>query len=117
VATIAVTDSTIRLELSLVETLGCGIRRLDIPRDEVTEVQVLERPFADLRGVRAPGIGLPKTIAIGRWRHRGGTDLVILRRDRRAMQLDLGPSGNFRRIVVGTAHPEETRRRLQEVTA
>jgi hypothetical protein len=43
-----------------------------VPLSAVEEVSVTERPYAQLRGLRAPGTGFPRLIALGTWRGRGG---------------------------------------------
>jgi hypothetical protein len=59
-------------------------------------------PFRDLRGIRAPGTGLPGVIALGTWRYRGGKDFAALYRGGPALVIELD-GAEYRRLLV-SAH-------------
>jgi hypothetical protein len=113
VAHLTADQGAVRLQLSTIEQLGCLRRDLEIPKEQIAGVRIEDEPFHALRGIRAPGLGVPRRLAIGRWRHRGGTDLVVLRHGERAVVLDLTEAAPFRRLVVGADAPERVVDRLQ----
>jgi hypothetical protein len=96
----------IAIELTTLERIGALHGDVRLRTDQVVRARVSEDPFAELRGVRAPGTGVPRRLARGTWRHREGKDLVLLRRGRRAVVLDLADDAPFRRVLVGTTDPE-----------
>jgi hypothetical protein len=60
------------LALSTWERIGGLRREIRVPRDAIEDVAVTHDPFGRLRGVRAPGTGIPRVVALGTWRRRGG---------------------------------------------
>ncbi len=56
------------------------LRDLEAPLPAVRSVEVVPDGFAALRGLRAPGLGLPGLRAIGTWRRRGTRTYVSVRR-------------------------------------
>lgn len=54
------------------------LRRPEAPLTAVRSVRAAGRAYSELRGIRAPGTGLPGAIALGTWRYRGGPDLVAV---------------------------------------
>ncbi len=105
-AAVTTTTEDICIELSVIDRLGCLRGDVRIPKASIESARVEDAPLGSLRGVRAPGIGFPGRIAVGRWRHRDGTDLVIVRKGERAVVLDLADGAPFRRVVVGVEDPE-----------
>lgn len=106
-AELEVDGDTVRLRLRPSEKWA-SLRRHDIVlrRDQITSVEVVDRPFRALRGLRAPGTGVPGVIAMGVWRGRGVKDFVLLRRGQRGLVLTLSGDAPYRRMVVGIADPE-----------
>ena len=49
-----------------------------IPLSAVRAVRTVDDPWAELRGMRSPGITLRKSLAVGTWRFPGGKDFVAL---------------------------------------
>lgn len=58
------------LSLSRWERLGGLHGDIRVPLSAVEDVAVTQRPFGELRGMRAPGTGWPRVIALGTWRGR-----------------------------------------------
>ena len=79
-ATIATTAGTLRITLTPLEHVFGLLRDLEVPLDAVRSVEVVPDGPAALRGLRAPGLGLPGTRAIGTWRRRGTKTFVSVRR-------------------------------------
>jgi hypothetical protein len=60
---------------------------------------VLLSENGELRGMRAPGTGVPGQVALGTWRHRRGKDFVALYRGRPAVIVRLR-GAPFQRLLV-----------------
>ena len=60
-----------------------------MPRSAITAAEAVPSGLAVLRGLRAPGLGLPGVRAIGTWRARGEKSYVSVRRDQPALRLRL----------------------------
>src|SRR5688572_15303743 len=79
VAKLIMEQQDLVVRLSLLEKVG-AFRRGDVrvPKSSVRDVRVTVRPFAELRGFRAPGTGVPGLIALGTWRQRGRRDFAAV---------------------------------------
>ncbi len=99
------------LRLSALEKLGALHGDIHVPLAAVERVARLERGFSALRGVRAPGTGFPRVIALGTWRSTGGRDFAAIHRGRPALVVDLRDQP-FRRLVVSVDDPDATAARL-----
>ena len=74
-----VTDgTTLMLALTRIERLEGFRGDLHAPLDAVTGVRAVEDPWAELRGLRAPGTGLPGVIAVGTRRGSFGKDFAAV---------------------------------------
>jgi len=95
------------LHLSFLERLG-GFVRGDarIPLEKVWRARAVESPWEELRGIRSPGVGWPRRIAIGTWRFSGGKDFVAVRGKGPGVVVELA-GVEFARLVVSTPHAEE----------
>ena len=98
-ATLLVDDGDLVLRLSRWEKLGGLHGDIRVPRGAVEDVQVSRKPFGDLRGIRAPGTGLPRRIALGTWRYRGGKDFAALYRGKPGVIVRLRDAP-FQRLLV-----------------
>jgi hypothetical protein len=108
VATVEVSGPRIRVRLSPKERLAALRGDVSAALGEIADVRVSPHPFSELRGVRAPGTGMPGVIALGTWRHRGGKDFVAIYRGRPAVVVALVPGAEFQRLVVGVEDPDAT---------
>ena len=102
------------VRLSLLEKIGAFRRRdLRVPRSSVREVRTTERPFAELRGMRAPGTDFPWLLLLGRWQRKEGLDFAAVYRGRQAVVIDLGAAAwPWVRLVVSVPDANEAERRL-----
>ena len=91
------------VRLNDLEKAGALRGDVRVPLSAVRAVTVSERPFRDLRGIRAPGAGLPGVIALGTWRYRGGKDVAALYRGGPALVVELDEGAPYRRLLV-SAH-------------
>ena len=92
-------DGELWVRLSRREKLGALHGDIRVPRDAVEELHVSRSPFRELRGTRAPGTGIPRVIALGTWRHRGGKDFAALYRGKPAVILRLRDAP-FERLLI-----------------
>ena len=94
------------LHVSFFERLG-GFVRGDarIPLTAVRRARAVEDPWAELRGIRSPGTGWPRRIALGTWRFSGGKDFVAVYKRRPAVVVDL-VGVDFARLIVTTPAAE-----------
>ncbi len=113
VASLEVRDSRVEVVLSGLERLGALRGDVSVALDEVLDVRPAPDPFAELRGWRLPGTGLPGVIALGTWRSRGGKDFAAVYRGRPAVVIEVRPGGEFRRLLVADEHAEDTVSRLR----
>jgi hypothetical protein len=73
---------------------------LRVPIEQVRSARVTTNPFEGLRGLRAPGTGMPGVIALGTWRSRRyGRTIAAAYRHRPALVLDVDGEP-FARLVL-----------------
>lgn len=71
-AKFVVEGSDLVLELTALEKAEGFHKSIRVPLAAVAAVRAVDDPWAELRGIRAPGTGLPGVIAVG---SRRGTDV------------------------------------------
>ena len=103
-ATVQLTPETLTVHLSRGEKVLGLLRDLTVPRSSVTAVEVVPDGLSALRGIRAPGLGLPGLRAIGTWRRRGERSLVSVRRGQPALRLGL-TGQRVDTVLVGLPDP------------
>lgn len=87
---------------TLEKVLGL-VRDRSFPLDAVTAVETTQDPMGAVRGLRAPGLGLPG-VKVGTWRGRGRT-LVAARRGTPAVLVSL-QGQDYERLVISTDDAE-----------
>jgi hypothetical protein len=112
VATLEPTPATVRVRLSRAEKFFGLLRDLEVPRSAITAVEVVPLGLDGVRGLRAPGLGLPRLRAIGTWRGRGEKSYVSVRRDQPAVRLRL-TGQRFDSVLIGTDDAAELAARLR----
>ena len=80
------------------------LRRPTVRLSAARSARVVQHPFEELRGIRAPGLRVPGSIALGTWRSRRGRDFVAVYRGRPAVIVELD-GARHRRLVVSVADP------------
>ncbi len=70
-----------------------------VPLAAVTAVRVVDDPWPELRGLRAPGTGLPQVIAVGTRRGGFGKDFAAVHGTGPAVVVELA-GAEFGRLVV-----------------
>jgi hypothetical protein len=98
-AKMGVEGGTLVVHLSPLEKLGAFRGDVRVARTAVRAVRVVADPWPELRGIRAPGTGIPGVIALGTRRGRGTRDFAAVYRRRPAVVVEL-EGDRFDRLVV-----------------
>ncbi len=112
-ATVTITSDTLQVRFTTAEKVLGLVRDRELPLSSVASVNVEANGLATVRGVRAPGLGIPGRVLIGTWRGRGRT-LVCVRRGEPALVVELSGEG-YERLVIGAENAAELARQLQPV--
>ena len=102
-ATVTTTPQTLHVSLTRAERILGLLRDLEVPRSAVRAVEVVPDGLAAVRGLRAPGLGLPGR-RIGTWRGRGEKTLVSVRRGQPAVRVRLAGQ-RFDALLLGVDDP------------
>jgi hypothetical protein len=88
------------LELSLWEKLGAFHDSPTIEVNEIESVDVIDNPWSSkyLKGMRAPGTGIPLVVMLGTMRYRGGKDFCAIYK-RKPNAIVTLKSGPFKRWI------------------
>ncbi|MFM6940967.1 MAG: hypothetical protein ACKOXI_03210 [Candidatus Planktophila sp.] len=99
-AHLVVNGDRLRLNFTLLEILGAFHLSPEVALSEVESVEVIENPWVRevLKGVRAPGTGIPFVVMLGTMRYLTGKDLVAIYRRKPAAVVSL-KSGPFKRWI------------------
>jgi hypothetical protein len=113
-ATLLVEGATVRIHLGPWERLGALRGDLVVPRSSVVSMVPTDNVLGEVRGVRAPGYGLPGHAAIGTWRGRGFKDLVAVYYKRRRGLVITLQGQEYDRIVISTGATVDLPQRIAE---
>jgi hypothetical protein len=109
-AEICIEGDDVVVQLGLLEKLGALHGVVRIPRSAVTAVRVVDQPFAEIRGLRFPGTGVPGVVALGTWRRERARDFVCVYRGQRGVVIDLDPrAAPYQRVIVSSRNPDRIR--------
>lgn len=102
------------LHLTALERLG-GFVRGDarIPLKAVRGARPVDDPWKELRGLRSPGTGWPRRIALGTWRFAGGKDFAAVYGKGPAVVVDL-VGVDFARLIVSTRDAEAVAAEIEQ---
>ena len=93
-AHVVINDGRVRLQLSLLETLGAVHASPEVKLSEVDSVEIVANPWTSqvLKGVRI-GTGVPLLALLGTMKYVGGKDFCIIykRRPNAVVTLKSGP--------------------------
>jgi len=99
VANLAIERDALVLKMSRLERLGALHVDVKVPTTAVASIEVAPDPWAEVRGVRAPGTGIPRIIMIGTTRGSFGRDFCVIRGRGPAVVVNLC-EGPFQRWIV-----------------
>jgi hypothetical protein len=113
-AQIKIEDETVVIRLSRAEKFGALHGDLRFPRSAVRAARVVDKPFAEIRGCRCPGTGVPWVIALGTWRRRGGgRDFVAVYLGERGIVVEIDPNvSSYQRVILTIKDPDGIRNLL-----
>jgi hypothetical protein len=94
-------DETLVLHMSKLEKAEGFHRDIRVPLSAVTAVRVVDNAWPELRGLRAPGTGVPNVIAVGTRRGGFGKDFAAVHGKGPAVVVEL-EGAEFGRLVVTT---------------
>lgn len=106
-ADIQVAHNSLLVRLSPLEKIAALHRDIRVPLTSVYRVSVEPNPYRALRGVRAPGTGIPGVLVLGTLRFRGGKDFVAIYGRRPVVRIDFRANSAIDRLLVTTHNPED----------
>jgi hypothetical protein len=98
-AELGVDGGELVLHLSTLEKAEGMHGDIRVPLASVTSVRAVDNPWPELRGIRAPGTGVPRVIAVGTRRGSFGKDFVAVPGTKSAVVVELTGTG-FSRLVA-----------------
>jgi hypothetical protein len=100
-AAVRTTPTTVTVRLTRGEKLA-GLRGdLEVPLDAVRDVEVVDEPLREVRGLRSPGLALPGVRKIGTWRRKGERSFVSVRAEQPAVRIRLS-GARFDVLLIGS---------------
>ena len=110
-AILVIEGTEIRLKMSPLERLGALVLPPTAHLSQVQSIQFIDELWSKdvLRGVRAPGTGLPYMVLIGVMRGRGYKDFCVIKRRKPGVIITFS-SGKYERWIYtleGSRHAEE----------
>ena len=107
-ASVTVEGDRLHVRMSPLERLAAFHGDVVVPLSSIAEARVIERALDGLRGIRAPGTGVPGVIAYGTRRGSFGRDFAAVRGSGPGLVIELR-GAKFRRVVVSLADPDPAR--------
>jgi hypothetical protein len=107
VADLSVEGDDLVLHMDALEKVEAVHRDIRVPLAAVTAVRAVDDPWPELRGIRAPGTGLPNVIAVGTRRGNFGKDFAAVHGKGPAVVVEL-EGAEYERLIV-TADDAATR--------
>lgn len=99
-ANVIVKGAELIVKLSSLEKLAAFHGNVRVPLAAVESVRTEPHPWSMLRGIRAPGTGVPGLIAYGVRRFPSGKDFAALLGGRPAIRIELGSASPFSRLTI-----------------
>lgn len=104
-ATLIVESADLVVKMSEVEKFEAVHRDVHVPLAAVRAVRVVDDAWPELRGIRAPGTGIPGVIAVGTRRGSFGKDFAVVHGKEAAIVIELDGAG-YARLIVTTPDAE-----------
>lgn len=112
-ASLLIEDQRLHLSLSGWEQFGAIHADIRVPFRHVVKAELVENPWRILRGIRAPGLGIPRFIMLGTMRAKRKKDFCAIYQNRNAVVVYLRDEA-FERLIVTCDEPERIVRRVNE---
>ena len=104
-ATLAVDGTDLVVTMSELEKFEAIHPDVRVPLSAVRDARAVDDAWPELRGIRAPGTGIPGVIAVGTRRGSFGKDFVVVHGRQPAVVVDLA-GASYSRLVVTTPDAE-----------
>lgn len=111
-ARVRVAGDELLVDLTGLEKLEGFRGNISVPTSAVRDVRFTEDPWSELRGIRAPGTGVPGVIAVGTRRGQGFKDFAAVHGKGPAVVVELDGAA-FDRLVVTEDDAEGAVRELR----
>ena len=112
-ARLLISREGLHLSLSGWEQLGAIHADIRVPFSHIIKAEIAEKPWRILRGIRAPGLGIPRFIMLGTMRAKRKKDFCAIYQNRNAVVVYLRDEP-FNRLIVTCAEAEKIVRRVNE---
>lgn len=112
-AKLVVDGGDLVVRLSLLEKLGAMRGDVRLPLADIRAVRVSNQPWSELRGMRAPGTGIPGVISLCTRRGDGIVDFAAVYRSSEAVVVE-SDGAPFDRLVVSCADAPGTAQRINQ---
>jgi hypothetical protein len=99
VAEVQIDGTDLVLHLRAIEKAEGAHGDIRVPLSAVTAVRAVDDPWPELRGIRAPGTGLPNVIAVGTRRGKFGKDFAAVHGKGPAVVVEL-EGADYERLIV-----------------
>jgi hypothetical protein len=116
VATLVIDGDALVVRLSAFEKLGALRGDVRTPLSAIRAIRVTEDPWPELRGVRAPGTGIPGVISLCTLRGEGFRDFAAVYRHRPAVVVE-ADDAHFNRLIVSCEDAAGEAQRISEALA
>jgi hypothetical protein len=114
-ATIALDGNDLVVRLSTLEKIGALRGDIRLPLASVRVVRVSDTPGSELRGIRAPGTGVPGVISLCTRRGLGFRDFAAVYGRRPVLVVEM-TGVSFDRLVLSCADAAEAATRAADIT-
>lgn len=98
-ATLSVVGESLVVKMSWFERLEAFHSDVSVKRSAMRDVRVVDTAWPELRGVRAPGTGIPGVVAVGTRRGGFGKDFAVVHGKGPAVVVEL-EGEKYARLVV-----------------
>lgn len=112
VATLVVEGSDLVVKMSEIEKFEAVHPDVHVLLSTVRAVRVAEDAWPELRGIRAPGTGIPGVIAVGTRRGSFGKDFAVVHGGERAIVVELDGAA-YSRIILTTPDADNVAAEIQ----
>jgi len=99
-ARVEVTDRDLVVQMGPVERLLALHGDVAVPLAQVRHAEPTDDVLREVRGLRAPGTGVPRLVGMGTWRGRGWRDLVVVPRRGPGLVVHLEEGAAWRRLLL-----------------